>query len=108
MTAFNNASTFRVRSALQLESLRRAWEGVVSRHRTLRTSVVTGPDGFPQQLVHGDFEERRKGPILRTIALPPRARREGIEATLRDGVLTIAIPTDGHGSEATEVPIDVK
>ncbi|TKD01690.1 Hsp20/alpha crystallin family protein [Polyangium fumosum] len=54
------------------------------------------------------LEERRKGPILRTIALPPRARREGIEATLRDGVLTIAIPTDGQGNDATEVPIDVK
>ncbi|MRG92047.1 Hsp20/alpha crystallin family protein [Polyangium spumosum] len=54
------------------------------------------------------LEERRKGPILRTIALPPRARRDGIEATLRDGVLTIVIPTDGHGNDTTEIPIDVK
>ncbi|MDI1445379.1 Hsp20/alpha crystallin family protein [Polyangium sp. 6x1] len=54
------------------------------------------------------LEERRKGPILRTIALPPRARRDGIEATLRDGVLTVTIPTDGQGTDATEVPIDVK
>lgn len=54
------------------------------------------------------LEERRKGPMLRTIALPPRARRDGIEATLREGVLTIVIPTDGHGNDVTEVPIDVK
>ncbi|MDI3282363.1 Hsp20/alpha crystallin family protein [Polyangium sp. 15x6] len=54
------------------------------------------------------LEERRKGPILRTIALPPRARRDGIEATLREGVLTVVIPTDGHGNDVTEVPIDVK
>jgi HSP20 family molecular chaperone IbpA len=40
--------------------------------------------------------------------MPPPARREGIEATLRDGVLTVVIPTDGHGSETTEIPIDVK
>jgi HSP20 family molecular chaperone IbpA len=46
--------------------------------------------------------------MLRTIALPPRARRDGIEASLRDGVLAISIPTDGSGSEPTEVPIDVK
>jgi len=54
------------------------------------------------------LEERRKGPILRTIAMPPRSRRDGIEATLRDGVLTIVIPTDGTGSETAEIPIDVK
>lgn len=54
------------------------------------------------------LEERRKGTMLRTIALPPRARRDGIEASLRDGILTISIPTDGSSSEPTEVPIDVK
>jgi len=54
------------------------------------------------------LEERRKGPMLRTIALPPRARRDGIEANLRDGVLTITIPTDGTGAENSEIPIDVK
>jgi HSP20 family protein len=54
------------------------------------------------------LEERRKGQMLRTIALPPRARREGIEAALRDGVLTISIPTDGSGAETSEIPVDVK
>jgi HSP20 family molecular chaperone IbpA len=54
------------------------------------------------------LEERRKGPMLRTIALPPRARRDGIEASLRDGVLTLSIPTDGSTSETSEVPIEVK
>jgi HSP20 family protein len=54
------------------------------------------------------LEERRKGSMLRTIAMPPRARRDGIEATLRDGVLTISIPTDGSSAEPTEIPVDVK
>jgi len=54
------------------------------------------------------LEERRKGAMLRTIAMPPRARRDGIEATLRDGVLTIAIPTDGSTTEPTEIPVEVK
>jgi HSP20 family molecular chaperone IbpA len=54
------------------------------------------------------LEERRKGGMLRTIALPPRARRDGIEATLRDGVLTISIPTDGTAADGAEIPVDVK
>lgn len=54
------------------------------------------------------LDERRKGAMLRIIALPPRARRDGIESTLRDGVLSISIPTDGSGNEATEIPVDVK
>jgi HSP20 family protein len=56
-------------------------------------------------LRHG---ERRAGPFQKVIALPPRARREGIEAALRDGVLTISIPTDGSGADEAETPIDVK
>ncbi|HVK67366.1 MAG TPA: Hsp20/alpha crystallin family protein [Polyangium sp.] len=75
--------------------------------------TIRGERGAPRSVAGSvagmmRLEERRKGPILRTIALPPRARREGIEATLRDGVLTIAIPTDGQGNDVTEVPIDVK
>ncbi|HRI68873.1 MAG TPA: Hsp20/alpha crystallin family protein [Polyangium sp.] len=54
------------------------------------------------------LEERTKGSFVRSIALPPRARREGIEALLRDGVLTISIPTDGSASDKTEMPIEVK
>lgn len=54
------------------------------------------------------LEERRKGPMLRTIALPPRAKRTGIEAVLRDGVLTVSIPTDGNIGDTTEIPIEVK
>lgn len=52
--------------------------------------------------------ERQAGPFQKIIALPPRARREGIEALLSDGVLTISIPTDGGGSPGGETPIDVK
>jgi len=51
--------------------------------------------------------ERQAGPFQKIIALPPRARREGIEALLSDGVLTISIPTDG-GAPGGETPIDVK
>ena len=54
------------------------------------------------------LEERKKGTLLRSIALPPRARREGIEALLRDGILTISIPTDGSPSDNAEIPIEVK
>jgi len=54
------------------------------------------------------LEERAKGTMFRSIALPPRARREGIEAQLRDGVLMISIPTDGSSSDKTETPIEVK
>lgn len=54
------------------------------------------------------LEERVKGTMLRSVALPPRARREGIEALMRDGVLTITIPTDGTASDKTEIPIEVK
>jgi HSP20 family molecular chaperone IbpA len=71
--------------------------------------VIRGerPMGRPQTSVvrHG---ERRGGPFQRVIALPPRGRREGIEATLREGVLTISIPTDGGAAEAAEMPVDVK
>lgn len=57
---------------------------------------------------HCRLDERTKGSLLRSIALPPRARREGIEAHLRDGVLTISIPTDGSSSDKSETPIEVK
>jgi HSP20 family protein len=54
------------------------------------------------------LEERPKGTLLRSITLPPRGRREGIEALLREGVLTISIPTDGASNDKTEIPIEVK
>jgi HSP20 family protein len=54
------------------------------------------------------LEERTKGALLRSITLPPRARREAIEALLREGVLTISIPTDGSPSDKAEIPIEVK
>jgi HSP20 family protein len=54
------------------------------------------------------YKERPAGVFSKTVVLPPRARREGIEATLRDGVLSILIPTDGSGAENAELVIDVK
>lgn len=53
-------------------------------------------------------EERKKGIMLRSMSLPPRARRDGIEAVMRDGVLTVSIPTDGASADNTEIPIEVK
>jgi HSP20 family protein len=72
--------------------------------------TIRGERQAPQRAQAGmmRLEERRKGLLLRSIALPPRARRDGIEAALRDGVLTISIPTDGNGADTTEIPIDVK
>jgi HSP20 family protein len=52
--------------------------------------------------------ERRVGAFQRLVALPPRARREGIEATLRDGVLSIVIPTDGASAEMGDMPVEIK
>jgi len=54
------------------------------------------------------LEERTKGALLRSIALPPRARRDAIAALLREGVLTISIPTDGSSTDKAEIPIEVK
>jgi HSP20 family protein len=72
--------------------------------------TIRGERQAPQRAQAGmmRLEERRKGLLLRSIALPPRVRRDGIEAALRDGVLTISIPTDGNGADTTEIPIDVK
>lgn len=50
--------------------------------------------------------ERPSGAFQKLVAMPPRARRDGIEATLRDGVLLVTIPTDGP--VPTTAPIDVK
>jgi HSP20 family molecular chaperone IbpA len=54
------------------------------------------------------LEERAKGAFLRSITLPARARRDAIEAVLREGVLTISIPTDGSATDKAEIPIEVK
>lgn len=52
--------------------------------------------------------ERHAGQFQRIIALPPRARRDAIEAVLQDGVLTIVILTDGDATEGVTTTIDVK
>jgi HSP20 family protein len=54
------------------------------------------------------YQERNVGPFAKTIALPPRARRDAIEAILRDGVLEITIPTDGSGADRAERPVTVR
>jgi HSP20 family protein len=69
--------------------------------------VVTGrraPAHGPGAAVR--FSERPAGPFQKVIALPSRARREGILAVLREGVLSIAIPTEGVSS--APLPVDVK
>lgn len=69
--------------------------------------VVRGQRGgvpAPGQTVR--YSERPTGPFQRVIALPPRSRRDGISATLRDGVLSLSVPTDGPGGAPQ--PIEVK
>jgi HSP20 family molecular chaperone IbpA len=51
------------------------------------------------------YAERAAGPFQRVIALPPRARRDGIQATLREGVLVVTVPTDGPGGTAVNIEI---
>lgn len=73
------------------------------------TLTIRGERGVNRQVGgQSRLDERTKGMLLRSVVLPPRARREGIEAQLRDGVLTISIPTDGSASDKTETPIEVK
>jgi HSP20 family molecular chaperone IbpA len=52
------------------------------------------------------YTERPSGTFQRVIALPTRARRDGIRASLREGVLSITVPTDGPGGAPQ--PIEVK
>jgi HSP20 family protein len=51
------------------------------------------------------YTERPSGAFQRVIALPPRARRDGITASLREGVLAVTVPTDGPGGAAVAVEI---
>lgn len=51
--------------------------------------------------------ERGQGSFQRAFAIPPRAKRERIEAAFHDGVLTISVPLDGPPAGA-EVPVAVK
>lgn len=51
------------------------------------------------------YAERQTGMFQRVIALPPEARRDGIQASLRDGVLAVTVPTDGPGGAAVAVEI---
>ncbi len=51
------------------------------------------------------YTERAAGPFQRVIALPGNARRDGIQAALHDGVLSVTVPTDGPGGDAVAVEI---
>jgi len=62
--------------------------------------------GVPSPGAQIRYTERPGGPFQRVIALPPRARRDGVHAALREGVLAISVPTDGPGGAAQ--PIEVK
>ena len=51
------------------------------------------------------YTERSGGPFQRVLPLPARARHDGIQASLRDGVLAVTVPTDGPGGAARTVEI---
>jgi len=63
------------------------------------------PNGHARTARYG---ERAHGMFAKLLALPTNARRAGIEARLRDGVLTVTIPTSGRADRAAEVHVDVK
>jgi HSP20 family molecular chaperone IbpA len=63
--------------------------------------------GVPAPGVQVRYTERPGGAFQRVLALPPRARRDAIQASMREGVLTIGVPTDGPGGAAAQ-PIEVK
>lgn len=51
------------------------------------------------------YSDRPAGPFQRVVALPERARRDGIQASLREGVLAITVPTDGPGGAALDIEV---
>ena len=53
-------------------------------------------------------QERPQGPFQKIITVPPRVRRDAVEATLRDGVLVVTLPLDGSGADGAEVPVPIK
>jgi HSP20 family protein len=65
--------------------------------------VVHGQRGGPPGSVR--YSERPAGAFQRVIALPESARRDGIQASLHDGVLSVTVPTDGPGGAAIAVEI---
>ncbi len=67
--------------------------------------VVRGRRGAPAPGAAVRYSERAPGAFQRVVPLPPRARHEGIQAALRDGVLTVTVPTDGPGGAARAVEI---
>jgi HSP20 family protein len=70
--------------------------------------VVRGRrDGVPNPGAAVRYSERPAGPFQRVIALPAGARRDGIQASLRDGVLAVTVPTDGAGGGAA-VAIEIR
>lgn len=61
--------------------------------------------GVPDPGAAVRYSERQAGPFQRVIALPARARRDGIQATLREGVLAVTVPTDGPGGATVAIEI---
>jgi HSP20 family protein len=51
------------------------------------------------------YSDRPVGPFLRIVALPERARKDGIQASLRDGVLAVTVPTDGPSGAALDIEV---
>ena len=51
------------------------------------------------------WSERPAGTFQRVITLPAQARRDGIHASLSEGVLVVTVPTDGPGGPALDIEI---
>jgi HSP20 family protein len=63
--------------------------------------VVRGQrGGVPTPGAAVRYSERPAGPFQRVVTLPEGARRDGIVASLRDGVLAVTVPTDGPAGGA--------
>jgi HSP20 family molecular chaperone IbpA len=93
-----------VRFALELPAVPRDQVSValVSGYLLVRGSR----EGAPAPGAAVRYSERAAGPFQRLIALPERARRDGVHASLRDGVLSITVPTDGPAVIAQ--PVEIK
>ncbi len=51
------------------------------------------------------YSERPSGSFQRVLPLPATARRDGIAASLREGVLAVTVPTDGPSGAAMTIEV---
>lgn len=100
MNVWEDGETFRVEAELPGMKLEDLEIVVVGPELTLKGRMTgTSAEG---RVIHR--HERRSGEFSRTLTLPTDVNAEGVEATLRDGVLNISLPKTA-ASRARRIPV---